>query len=164
METWSKCTMEDAGLNYDFIQDNHSYSATKGVLRGLHLQLGESAQAKLVRCTKGTVFDVVADLRTGSPTFKQWFRVELSAENKRQLLIPRGFAHGFLTMTDDVEFEYKVDNYYNQSAERTILWCDPELAVDWGVDNPILSEKDRMAPLLSELELEIDFVYLRKNN
>lgn len=157
MESWSKRTMEDAGLFYDFIQDNQSYSAKKGTLRGLHFQKGKDSQAKLVRCIRGAVLDVAVDLRKGSPTFKKWTSVELSAENKRQFLIPRGFAHAFLTLTDDVEFQYKADNFYAPESDRNIRWNDPEIRVDWGISNPTLSEKDQMAPLLSESDF--DFVY-----
>lgn len=150
MESWSKRTMEEAGLFYDFVQDNHSYSSVKGTVRGLHFQNGEYAQAKLVRCARGAVLDVAVDIRRGSPTYKQWVAVELSAENKRQLLIPRGFAHGFVTLTDEVEFLYRADNYYNKESEGAIRWCDPEINVDWGVCDPIVSEKDANAPLFDD--------------
>jgi len=150
MESWSLVKMKEAGLDYDFVQDNHSFSATKGVLRGIHFQKGQAAQAKLVRCTRGTVMDVAVDLRKASPTYKKWIAVELSAENSRQLLIPRGFGHGFITLTNDVEFLYKADNTYDMSADGGILWCDPELAIDWGTDSPIVSEKDSNAPLFRD--------------
>lgn len=145
-ETWSLKAMQQAGLNYDFVQENQSFSAQKGTLRGLHLQKGEMSQAKLVRCLKGAVLDVAVDLREGSPSYLQWVGVELSQENKRQLLIPRGFAHGFLTLSDDVEFFYKVDNPYAPETEQGIAWNDPQLAVDWGISAPILSQKDAEAP------------------
>ncbi len=157
MESWSERDMKDAGILYNFVQDNHSFSAQKGTLRGLHFQKGEAAQAKLVRCTRGAVLDVAVDMREGSPTYKKWVGVELSAENHRQLLVPRGFLHGFLTLTEDVEFLYKTDNFYNAEADRNILWNDPELGVDWGILNPILSEKDAKAPLLKDSD--IDFKY-----
>lgn len=150
MESWSKRTMEEAGLFYDFIQDNHSFSAVKGTLRGLHFQNGEFSQAKLVRCVRGAVMDVAVDLRKGSPTYKQWTSVELSAENKRQFLIPRGFAHGFLTLTDDVEFLYRADNFYNKESEGSIRWNDPAIGVDWNVTDPIVSEKDANAPFFDD--------------
>lgn len=150
MESWNKKKMEEAGLYYDFVQDNHSKSTVKGTLRGIHFQKGDKAQAKLVRCVKGAVLDVAVDLRKNSPTFKQWVGVELSAENKKQLLIPRGFGHGFVTLTDDVEFLYKADNYYEPEADAGIRWNDPEIAVDWGVENPILSEKDKNNPFLKD--------------
>ncbi len=150
MESYSKRVFEKAGLYYDFVQDNHSSSTVKGTLRGIHFQRGDKAQAKLVRCARGAVIDVAVDLRPNSQTYKQWVAVELSEENKRQLLIPRGFGHGFVTLTDHVEFLYKADNYYAPEADGSILWNDPELNIDWGVENPILSEKDTNAPLLKD--------------
>lgn len=150
MESWSRRAFEEAGLFYDFVQDNHSSSTVKGTLRGIHFQRGSKAQAKLVRCAKGVVLDVAVDLRPASPTYKKWAAVELSSENKRQLLIPRGFGHGFLTLTDDVEFLYKADNYYAPEADGGILWNDPELGVDWRIENPILSQKDQNNPLLKD--------------
>ena len=157
MESWSEKTMADAGFHYNFVQDNHSFSAQKGTLRGLHFQKGDSAQAKLVRCVKGAIMDVIVDMREGSPTYKKWVKVELSEENKRQLLVPRGFLHGFVTLTENVEFLYKVDNLYDALADRNIIWNDAEIGVDWGIENPILSEKDKNAPTLSESD--IDFRY-----
>lgn len=162
MESWSKSSMENEDLYYDFVQDNCSFSAQKGTLRGLHLQNGADSQAKLVSCRKGAVLDVAVDLRIGSPTYKKWVSVELSAENNRQLLIPRGFAHGFLTITDDVEFTYKVDNIYAPQSDRSIIWNDPELSINWelnkwGINEPILSSKDANA--LRYSELDINFIY-----
>ena len=153
MESWSIEKMKAADLDYSFVQDNHSYSAKKGVLRGIHFQQDPAAQAKLVRCTRGSVLDVAVDLRKNSPTYKKWITIELSANNKKQLLIPRGFGHGFVTLTDDVEFLYKADNPYNAAADRSILWNDPSLAIDWGLEKwaittPTISEKDAKAPLL----------------
>lgn len=150
MESWNKKKMEETGLFYDFVQDNHSKSTVKGTLRGIHFQKGNKAQAKLVRCVKGVVLDVAVDLRKNSPTFKQWVGVELSAENKKQLLIPRGFGHGFVTLTDDVEFLYKADNYYALEADAGIRWNDPDIGIEWGVENPILSEKDKKNPFLKD--------------
>lgn len=150
MESWNKKKMEEARLFYDFVQDNYSKSTVKGTLRGIHFQKGDKAQAKLVRCVKGAVLDVAVDLRKNSPTFKQWVSVELSEENKKQLLIPRGFGHGFLTLTDDVEFLYKADNYYAPEADAGIRWNDPDIGVEWGVENPILSEKDKKNPFLKD--------------
>lgn len=152
MESWNKKKMEEAGLYYDFVQDNHSKSTVKGTLRGIHFQKGDKAQAKLVRCVKGAVLDVAVDLRKNSPTFKQWVGVELSEENKKQLLIPHGFGHGFVTLTDDVEFLYKADNYYAPEADAGIRWNDPDIAVDWGVEKPILSEKDKKNPFLKDCD------------
>ena len=151
MESWSEHKMEEAGLHYNFVQDNHSMSSVKGTLRGIHFQKGDKAQAKLVRCVKGAVLDVAVDLRHESPTYKQWIAVELSAENKKQLMIPRGFGHGFVTLTDEVEFLYKADNYYAPEADGGIRWNDPEIGVDWGIEKPILSAKDEKNPFLKEL-------------
>ena len=150
MESWSKRAFAEAGLDYDFVQDNHSASTVKGTLRGIHFQRGDKAQAKLVRCTKGAVLDVAVDLRPASLTYKQWVSVELSEDNKRQLLIPRGFGHGVLTLTDEVEFMYKADNFYAPEADGGIRWNDPELAVDWGIAEPILSDKDSKSPWLKD--------------
>ena len=150
MESWSKRAFDEAGLFYDFVQDNHSSSVAKGTLRGIHFQRGDKAQAKLVRCIKGAVLDVAVDLRPSSAAYKKWVAVELSAENKRQLLIPRGFGHGFLTLTDDVEFLYKADNFYAPEADGGIRWDDPDLGVDWGVEAPILSEKDSRSSYLKD--------------
>ena len=150
MESWNKRAFAEAGLNYDFVQDNHSSSEVKGTLRGIHFQIGDKAQAKLVRCVKGAVLDVAVDLRPNSPTYKQWIGVELSADNKKQLLLPRGFGHGFLTLTDEVEFMYKADNFYAPEADGGIRWNDPELAIEWGIEEPILSAKDQQAPWLKD--------------
>ncbi len=155
METYSKIKLPQ--INAEFVQDNQSYSVKKGVLRGIHFQNGEHAQAKLVRVCRGAVLDVAVDLRKGSPTYKQWVSAELSEENKRQLFIPRGFGHGFVTLTDEVEFLYKADNYYNHESDRSVKFDDPEIGVDWGIDNPILSEKDKNAPLLKDSDCS--FVY-----
>lgn len=160
MESWSQRSMEEAGLYYNFIQDNHSFSAVKGTLRGLHFQKGDDSQAKLVRCAKGGVLDVAVDMREGSPTYKKWVAVELTADNYRQLLIPRGFLHGFVTLTNDVEFLYKADNYYASQSDRNILWSEEEIGVNWGIDNPIISDKDAKAPRLCDSD--IDFKYIKK--
>lgn len=151
MESWSERKMEESGLHYNFVQDNHSLSTVKGTLRGIHFQKGDKAQAKLVRCVRGAVLDVAVDLRHDSPTYKQWVAVELSAENKKQLMIPRGFGHGFVTLNDEVEFLYKADNYYAPEADGGIRWNDPEIGVEWGVEKPILSAKDEKNPFLKEL-------------
>ena len=150
MESWSSRSFEAAGLHYEFVQDNHSLSTVKGTLRGIHFQRGEKAQAKLVRCVRGAVLDVAVDLQSSSPTYKKWVGVELSEENKRQLLIPRGFGHGFLTLTDEVEFLYKADNPYAPESDSGIRWNDPEIGVDWGIETPILSEKDSKLPFLQD--------------
>ena len=157
MESWNKKQMEAAGLFYDFVQDNHSSSTVKGTLRGIHFQKGEKCQAKLVRCVRGAVLDVAVDLRKNSPTYKKWVAVELSEANKKQLMIPRGFGHGFVTLTDNVEFMYKADNYYAPEADAGIRWNDPEIAVDWGIKDPILSDKDANSPFFKDIAAEIDF-------
>ena len=154
MESWSQKKMEEAGLFYNFVQDSHSFSEKKGTLRGLHFQKGSSSQAKLVRCVRGAVLDVAVDLRKNSKTYKKWVGCILSEENKKQFLIPRGFAHGFLTLTDNVEFVYKADNYYDPQADRNIIWNDEDINIDWGIENPILSEKDKKAPKLSESDVD----------
>ncbi|MBR2178808.1 MAG: dTDP-4-dehydrorhamnose 3,5-epimerase [Selenomonadaceae bacterium] len=150
MESWSKQKFESAGLNVEFVQDNHSFSADKGTLRGLHYQIEPMAQAKLIRCTKGAIFDVAVDIRKGSPNYTKWVGVELNAENKKQLFIPHGFAHGFLTLTDDVEVQYKADNFYAPHYDGNIRWDDPDIDIDWPFDPTVLSDKDREAPLLKE--------------
>ena len=150
METWSKAKFEAAGLNFDFLQDNQSFSAQKGTLRGLHYQLNPMAQAKLVRCTRGELLDVAVDIRKNSPQYAQWVAVTLSAENKKQLLIPRGFAHGFLTLTDNVEIQYKADNLYAPRFEGNIRWDDPQIGIEWPFEPTILAEKDKNAPTLAE--------------
>ena len=149
--------MEQADLPFAFLQDNHSFSAQKGTLRGLHFQKDPFSQAKLVRCVRGAILDVAVDIRQGSPDFGKWTAVELSAENKQQLLIPHGFAHGFITLTDDVEILYKVDQYYSPETDRSIAWSDPAIGVEWGITCPILSLKDQNAPLLADSDA--NFVY-----
>ncbi len=155
MESYSKIKIPEIGC--EFVQDNHSYSKEKDVLRGIHFQNGEYSQAKLVRCIRGAVLDVVVDLRKGSPTYKKWITVELSAENKRQLFIPRGFGHAFLTLTEDVEFVYKADNYYNYESDRSIRFDDPEINIDWGIEDPILSQKDKEAPFLKDSDCSFTY-------
>ncbi|MGP4073225.1 dTDP-4-dehydrorhamnose 3,5-epimerase [Piscibacillus sp. B03] len=152
METYNKSVLADYGVNIEFIQDNQSYSATKGTLRGLHYQMNPKAQTKLVRCTKGIIFDVAVDIREGSPTYGEWFGIELSAENKKQLLVPKGFSHAFMTLTNDVEVQYKVDEVYSPENERSILWNDPEIGIKWPNVIPVLSAKDEVAPLLKDAD------------
>lgn len=156
-ETWSKEKFEKLGFSQEFVQDNQSYTAAKGTLRGLHFQNNPMAQSKLVRCISGAVLDVAVDIRKGSPYYLKWIAVELSASNKRQFLIPRGFAHGFLTLTDDVEFIYKVDNGYSSENDRSIRFDDPSIGVKWNIKEPMLSEKDMKATLLADSDC--NFVY-----
>ena len=158
MEVWSTRNFEELGLHYDFVQDNQSFSAKKGVLRGIHFQNAPMSQAKLVRVTRGAVMDVAVDLRKGSPTYRQWTAVELSEENKRMLMIPRGFGHGFKSLTDNVEFCYKVDNLYSRELDRGIRFDDPTIGVDWGeVDEALLSAKDVNAPLLDDSDCNFEY-------
>lgn len=157
-ESYSKRDFEDAiGRKVDFVQDNRSYSAKKGVIRGLHFQRNPMCQAKLLTCLKGSILDVAVDLRKSSPTYKQWISVELSGENKKQIYIPKGFAHGFATLTDDVEIMYKCDEFYTPECDGGIRFDDPEIGVEWGISDPILSEKDSRAPYLSDIESDLDF-------
>ena len=158
METYSTRAFEQIGITAVFVQDNQSFTAQKGTLRGIHFQNAPMAQAKLVRVTRGAVMDVAVDLRRGSPTYRQWVAVELSAENRRMLFIPRGFGHGFKTLTDDVEFCYKVDNLYSKEHDRGIRFDDPSIGVAWGeVTEDLLSAKDLHAPLLEESDC--NFIY-----
>lgn len=150
METYSKKKLKEAGIDCDFVQDNHSMSVTKGVLRGLHYQLPPNAQAKLVRVTKGAVYDVIVDLRKDSLTFGKWEGFELTDDNHYMLFVPRGFAHGFCTLVDYTEFQYKCDNYYAPESEGGIVWNDPDLKIYWPIENPILSEKDAKAQKFAE--------------
>ncbi|MED1863952.1 dTDP-4-dehydrorhamnose 3,5-epimerase [Fictibacillus nanhaiensis] len=158
METYSNEKFEEAGIGLRFIQDNQSFSEVKGTLRGLHYQLNPKAQTKLVRCTRGAIYDVAVDIRKGSPTFGDWFGIELSADNKKQLLIPKGFAHGFMTLTDDVEVQYKVDELYAPECDRGIIWNDSQIGIEWPINiTPVLSAKDEKAPSLRETEN--NFIY-----
>ena len=157
-ETFQIERYKEVGITQSFVQDNESKSV-KNVVRGLHYQLSEYAQAKLVRVIQGSVFDVAVDLRLGSPTFGKWFGVELTEGNKKQLFIPRGFAHGFSVLSETAIFTYKCDNVYNKAAERSIHLFDPELNIDWGVakENAIISEKDGVAPLFKDAEMNFIF-------
>ncbi len=148
----------EAGIVKPFIQDNESKSV-RGVVRGLHYQTGEFAQAKLVRVVQGKVYDVVVDIRKGSPTFGKWFGIELSEDNKKQLFVPRGFAHGFSVLSETAIFTYKCDNVYNQKAERSINPFDPKLGIDWNLNESeqIVSEKDKLAPIFDSAEMNFIF-------
>ncbi|MBQ7887693.1 MAG: dTDP-4-dehydrorhamnose 3,5-epimerase [Clostridia bacterium] len=157
METYSTKAFAEIGIDAVFVQDNQSFTAQKGTLRGIHFQNSPMAQAKLVRVTRGAVLDVAVDLRKGSPTYRQWVSVELSSENKRMLYIPRGFGHGFVTLTNDVEFCYKVDNLYSRECDRGIRFNDPAIGVDWGVEEPVLSAKDATSPVLADSDC--NFIY-----
>jgi dTDP-4-dehydrorhamnose 3,5-epimerase len=149
MESYHKQRFAELGIDREFVQDNHSRSRA-GVLRGLHYQLGRP-QAKLVRATRGRVFDVVVDIRTGSPTFGRWVGAELSEENRRMLFAPEGFAHGFFVLSDAAEFQYKCSDYYAPAEERGLRWDDPAIAIEWPIDEiePVLSDRDLEWPSLS---------------
>ena len=155
IESYNKKKLAEAGINTDFIQDNRTFTKKAGTLRGLHLQNKPFTQAKLVTCTKGSVLDVAVDVRKNSPTYKKWAAIELSEKNKKQIFIPRGFAHGFLTLIDNTEFEYKVDNGYEKSRERIVRFNDPDIDIDWGNTEPILLERDRNAPLLKDCDINL---------
>ena len=152
-ETWSRRAFEASGLSHDFVQDNQAFSARPGTVRGLHFQAAPAAQAKLVRVLKGAIYDVAVDIRAGSRTFGQWVAATLTAEGGEQLLVPRGFAHGYCTIEPDTELFYKVDGPYAPETEGGICWNDPDLAIDWPVTAAaaILSDKDQVLPRLKDL-------------
>jgi dTDP-4-dehydrorhamnose 3,5-epimerase len=156
MESYSSKKFAELGIDFPFVQDNHSLSVETGVLRGLHYQLNPKAQTKLVRVLTGAIYDVAVDIRKNSPTFGQWVGVILSEANKRQLLVPRGFAHGFCTFVPNTQVLYKVDEYYSPEHDRGILWSDPALGIDWPTSKPILSDKDQKHPLLKDAEINFE--------
>ena len=147
-ESFNLNKLERFGIDFCCVQENHSYTAKKGTVRGLHFQLNPYAQTKIVRCTKGVIIDVVVDLRKKSINYCKWIGIELSEENKKLLYIPKGFAHGFISKSNDVEVQYLVDQYYVPSAERSIAFNDPAIGVIWDIEGPVLSDKDKNAPLL----------------
>lgn len=149
LESYNKNKFTEVGINCDFVQDNHSKSV-QGTLRGLHYQL-KYPQAKLCRVTQGKVFDVAVDIRSGSPNFGKWVSVVLSAGNKKQIFVPRGFAHGFLVLSDTAEFQYKCDEFYHPEDEQGLLWNDPSLNINWEVAEPVLSTKDQRFPTLAAI-------------
>jgi len=152
LESYKKSDFVKNGIDIEFMQDNHSLSS-KGVLRGLHYQKPPYTQAKLVRVVKGTAWDVAVDIRKNSPTYKKWIGVELSEENRRMFYMPEGFAHGFLALTDEVHLLYKCSNEYSPSHDAGIIWNDPELAIEWPVDEPSLSDKDLILPYFKDAEV-----------
>lgn len=153
-ESWNKARMAEHGLMFEFVQDNHSLSQQVNTVRGLHYQMPPHAQAKLVRCGRGALLDVAVDIRKGSPTYAQWVTIELTEENGKQLLVPEGFAHGFVTLRPDTEIIYKCTDYYAPECDRAIAFDDREIGVDWGLsrDTAILSDKDAKAPKLSDAD------------
>ena len=154
-ETYNAKSFAEAGIDLNFIQDNHSYSAAKGVVRGLHYQLPPFAQDKLVRVTRGAILDVAVDIRKSSPTFGKWVALEVSAEKWNQILVPKGFAHGFMTLVENTEVIYKVTDYYSPEHDRSIRFDDPVIGIDWPIPTSgvQLSEKDRKAPLFADAEV-----------
>ena len=158
-ESWNARAMAMAGLDIDFVQDNHSCSVAVATLRGLHFQSPPHAQIKLVRCTKGAIWDVAVDIRRGSPAFGRWTGVELSAENGHQLLVPAGFLHGFVTRQPDTEVQYKCSDTYASACDGAVRWDDPDIGIDWGLGStaPILSDKDMKAPFLRDLQSPFTF-------
>ncbi len=152
-EVWNREVLAAAGINQDFSQDNHSFSREVGTVRGLHFQAPPDAQAKLVRCGRGRIFDVAVDIRAGSPTYGQWTGVELSADDGRQLLIPEGFLHGFITREPDTEVLYKCSSVYAPASDGAVRFDDPDIGIDWGMPagRAVLSDKDRAAPLLRDI-------------
>jgi len=153
MESYSAANYADHDIDCAFVQDNHSLSVEAGVIRGLHYQLIPKAQTKLIRVISGAIYDVAVDIRRNSPTFGHWVGVILSDENKRQLLVPKGFAHGFCTLVPNTQVIYKVDEYYAPGQDRGILWNDPDLGIDWPTSQPVLSDKDKLHPHLKEAEI-----------
>ncbi|SPJ31286.1 dTDP-4-dehydrorhamnose 3,5-epimerase [Falsiruegeria mediterranea] len=150
-ESWNRQRMAEHGITLEFVQDNHSLSATPGTIRGLHFQSPPHAQDKLVRCGRGALFDVAVDIRKGSPTYGQWVGVELSAENGKQLLVPKGFLHGFVTKAPDTEICYKCTDYYAPECDGAVRW--DSCGIDWGFDgDPVLSDKDKAAPALADFD------------
>lgn len=158
MRTFDDSIFKDNGLERKWIQENHSRSEEKGIIRGLHFQLPPFTETKLVRCIKGAVLDVFVDLRKDSKTFGQWDSLELSEENKKMIFIPRGFAHGFCTLTEISEVLYKVDNFYSPKSERGLLWNDNNIAIQWPTNSPILSEKDKKNMTLQEFIFNYRFI------
>lgn len=156
MESYNEAKFSEQNINYKFVQDNHSLSVETGVLRGLHYQLNPKAQTKLVRVISGAIFDVVVDIRKSSSTFGQWYGVILSETNKKQLLVPKGFAHGFCTLVPNTQVLYKVDEYYSPENDRGIFWNDSTIGIEWPTSNPILSEKDQKHPLLKNAEINFE--------
>ena len=149
-ESYSQRTLEKLGINTVFVQDNQSFSKDKGIIRGIHFQNNPMSQVKLVRCNKVEVLDVIIDFRKNSSTYLNWFSEILSETNKKQMYVPAGCGHGFLTLTDNCELQYKVDKFYSKEHDRSVLWNDPDLGIEWGIVDPILSEKDKNAPRFAD--------------
>lgn len=157
IESYSARTLSKLGINDVFVQDNHFLSLKRGTIRGIHFQNNPKSQSKLLRCTKGSLLDIIVDLREGSPNYKKWISVLLSEENKLQIYIPRGFGHACISLEDNTEGEYKVDELYEPEYDRAIAWNDPELNIDWTIEDVIVSDKDKNAPLLKDSD--VNFIY-----
>ena len=153
-ETYNQRVLAEAGLSEVFVQDNQAFSAARGTLRGLHLQIPPDPISKLIRCLKGAIFDVAVDVRAGSPTYGRWVSAELTADNGAQLYVPRGFAHAYMTLTSDTEVFYKIDGYYAPAAERGLRWNDPAVGIDWPAPEAamVINDRDRSLPLLADFE------------
>ena len=156
-ESYSKKVWDELGLNFNFVQDNHSLSKEAGTLRGLHYQTVPKAQTKVVRVVTGAILDVVVDIRKGSPTYGKWISAILTADNNRQIVVPKGFAHGILTLVPDTHLLYKVDEFYSPENDRALRWNDPDLNIEWQWSDPILSEKDASAPFLKDIDNNFEY-------
>jgi len=158
-ETWNKKALAEVGVDLDFVQDNHSFSADRGTVRGLHFQAPPSAQDKLVRVLRGAIMDIAVDVRVGSPTYGQWVGEELTAENGRQLLVPKGFLHGFATLTQDVDVAYKCTDFYDAATDGAVRFDDPDLGIDWGIANQDATLSDKDAAALAFKDFDSPFQY-----
>ena len=156
-ESYSKKVWDELGLKFNFVQDNHSLSKEAGTLRGLHYQTAPKAQTKVVRVVTGAILDVVVDIRKGSPTYGKWISAILTADNNRQIVVPKGFAHGILTLVPDTHLLYKVDEFYSPENDRALRWNDPDLNIEWQWSDPILSEKDANAPFLKDIDNNFEY-------
>lgn len=155
-ETYSSRTMKDFGIDTVFVQDSHSFTREKNTVRGIHFQNNPKAQIKLVRCTRGKIMDYVVDLRKKSNTYMKWISVELSEENRKQIFVPVGFGHAFITLTDNCEVLYKFDDFYEPSLYKAISWKDPQINIEWGIEDIIISEKDGNAPFLKDSDVNFE--------
>ncbi|MBE6904691.1 MAG: dTDP-4-dehydrorhamnose 3,5-epimerase [Ruminococcaceae bacterium] len=152
-ESYSAKTLQQFGIGIIFVQDNHLLSLKKGTIRGIHFQNAPKAQTKLLRCTQGAIMDFVVDLRKGAPTYKKYISIEITADNRKQIFIPKGFGHACISLVDNTHVQYKVDEFYEPQYDRAIAWNDPELNIQWGTNDPIVSEKDRNAPFLCDSDM-----------
>ena len=152
-ESYSSRTWKEHGINSIFVQDNHLLSLKKGTIRGIHFQNNPKAQSKLLRCTKGSILDIVVDLRKSSPTYKKWLSILLSEENRKQIFIPKGYGHACISLEDNTQVQYKVDELYYPEYDRAIAWNDPQLNIEWTMSNVILSKKDKEAPFLKDSDV-----------